>query len=601
MTTTILSPTPSRPAIRQLDAALAAKVAAGEVVERPASVVKELLENAIDAGATRVRVEIEGGGQVLIRVQDDGCGIPAAEVETAFRRHATSKLAGFDDLFRVRTLGFRGEALPSIAAVAEVKLATCVEGAPHGVVVGAHGATVTRAAPRGLPTGTTVTVRDLFAAVPARLKFLKSRSGEVAAVQGVVAHYAMAYPALRLSLYSDGRPVFTSAGTGALADVVGALYGATVAARMLAIGGEHRDIAVWGLVSPPDVSRPSRAYQSFFVNGRWVRNRMLAVALEEAYRTHLMVGRHPVAVVHLTLPPELVDVNVHPTKSEIKFLYDREVFAAVRAAAAAAVLATMPAPGKTLMGIDGPGGAGADGVNGTTGGMMEARQGALDLGAEGAGQAPLTPRGDGDHGGGPAPRERADMVPVLRVLGQVNSLYIIAEGPDGVYMVDQHAAHERVLFDDLVARSRGGDVEAQFLLEPLAVELSAAQFDVLETGEGAADLAPLGFAVEPFGTAACLMRAVPAILAAGDPVDALRELLEGRATRGESADWRERSLVTIACKSAVKAGQPLALEEMRQLVYRLENTTRPRTCPHGRPTMILLSASQLEREFGRRG
>jgi len=571
-----------RAPIRQLDAALAAKVAAGEVIERPASVVKELLENSIDAGATRVRVELAEGGQALIRVQDDGRGIPAEEVELAFQRHATSKMAALDDLFQVRTLGFRGEALPSIAAVAEVELASCCADHGRGAVVGAQGAAVTRLAPRGLPRGTTVTVRDLFAAVPARLKYLKSRSGEVAAVQSVVAHYAMAYPALRLALYSDGRPVFSSPGTGQLHDVVAALYGTEVAARMLPIEGAHRDTRVGGLVTPPDMSRPSRAYQSFFVNGRWVRNRMLTVALEDAYHTHLMVGRHPICVVYLSVPPDLVDVNVHPTKSEVKFLYDREVFAALRNAAGAAVLSTMPEPGKVLGGIDVPDGA-------------DAAQQSLGLDAD-ASAMPVAAR---DEAGGPAPRQRADMMPVLRVLGQANSLYIIAEGADGVYMVDQHAAHERVIFDELMATAPDRPIEAQFLLEPLAVELSAAQFEALETC--AEDLAPLGFAVEPFGTAACLVRAVPAVLSAGDPTETLRELLESRVARGEVADWRERSLTTIACKSAVKAGQALALEEMRQLVYRLETTARPRTCPHGRPTMILLSASQLEREFGRRG
>ncbi len=582
-----------RAPIRRLDAALAAKVAAGEVIERPASVVKELLENSIDAGATRVRVELVEGGQALIRVQDDGRGIPPPEVELAFQRHATSKMATLDDLFTIRTLGFRGEALPSIAAVAEVELASCCAddggeqgGQAHGTVVQAHGAAVTRQAPRGLPPGTTVTVRDLFTAVPARLKYLKSRSGEVAAVQSVVAHYAMAYPALRLTLYSESRPIFSSPGTGRLSDVVAALYGADVAGRMLEIEGGHRDTRVWGLVTPPDINRPSRAYQSFFVNGRWVRNRMLAVALEEAYHTHLMVGRHPIGVVYLSLPPDLVDVNAHPTKSEVKFLYDREVFAAVRNAASAAVLATMPEPGRVLGGIDTP-----DGEE-----MAEQQPFAL---GDDPGAAPTAPAGPRDESGGPAARPRPDMMPVLRVLGQANSLYIIAEGPDGVYMVDQHAAHERVIFDELMGVAPDRPVEAQFLLEPLPVELSAAQCEALETC--ADDLTPLGFAVEPFGAAACLVRAVPAVLAAGDPTETLRELLESRATKGEVADWRERSLTTIACKSAVKAGQSLALEEMRQLLYRLERTARPRTCPHGRPTMILLSASQLEREFGRRG
>jgi len=593
---TMLATAERRAPIRRLDAALAAKVAAGEVIERPASVVKELLENSIDAGATRVRVELVEGGQALIRVQDDGRGIPPPEVELAFQRHATSKMATLDDLFSIRTLGFRGEALPSIAAVAEVELASCCAGdggaqggQAHGAVVQAHGAAVTRLAPRGLPPGTTVTVRDLFAAVPARLKYLKSRSGEVAAVQSVVAHYAMAYPALRLTLYSEGRPIFSSPGTGRLSDVVAALYGADVAGRMLEIEGGHRDTRVWGLVTPPDINRPSRAYQSFFVNGRWVRNRMLTVALEDAYHTHLMVGRHPIGVVYLSLPPDLVDVNAHPTKSEVKFLYDREVFAAVRNAASAAVLTTMPEPGRVLGGIDAP--VGED--------VAEQQPFALEDGAGAAAATFATPATPRDASGGPAARPRPDMMPVLRVLGQANSLYIIAEGPDGVYMVDQHAAHERVIFDELMGVAPDRPVEAQFLLEPLPVELSAAQCEALEVC--ADDLTPLGFAVEPFGAAACLVRAVPAVLASGDPTETLRELLESRAAKGEVADWRERSLTTIACKSAVKAGQPLALEEMRQLLYRLERTARPRTCPHGRPTMILLSASQLEREFGRRG
>jgi DNA mismatch repair protein MutL len=573
--------------IHKLDPALAAKIAAGEVVERPASVVKELLENAIDAGATRVRVELEGGGQALIRVQDDGCGIPADEVGLAFQRHATSKLAVLDDLCRIRTLGFRGEALPSIAAVAEVELATRAAGASHGVVVHAHGTDVTPATPRGLPYGTTVTVRDLFAAVPARLKFLKSRAGEVAAVQGVVANYAMAYPQLRLTLYSDGRPVFSSPGSGKLADVLGALYGAEVVGRMLELRAEHRETTVRGLTSPPDITRPSRVYQSFFVNGRWVRNRMLTAALEEAYHTHLMVGRHPICVVYLSLPPELVDVNVHPAKTEVKFLYDREVFVAVRNAASAAVLATMPEPGRKLTGLDPP-----------TDGSSATEQPPLDL------EAPveLSSPGPRDGAAGPAARPRSGMMPLLRVLGQASNLYIIAEGPDGVYMVDQHAAHERVLFDELMAAAPQRPIEAQFLLEPLAIELSPAQFETLD--ECAAALAPLGFQVEPFGMAACLVRAVPAVLSAGDPTGALRELLESRVVWGgdaSAAGWRERSLTTIACRSAVKAGQPLSMEEMRQLIYRLETTARPRTCPHGRPTMILLTASQLEREFGRRG
>jgi len=587
-----------RPApIRLLDPTLAARVAAGEVVERPASVVKELLENAIDAGATHICVDIEEGGLRLIRVQDNGRGIPDDEMDLAFARHATSKMFTLDDLSAINTLGFRGEALPSIAAVAEVELASCTEEGQRGGVVHAHGAHVVRASPRGLPRGSTVTVRDLFAAVPARLKFLKSRAGETAAVQSVIVHYALAYPHLRLQLYNDGRLIFSAPGVDKLIDVVSALYGPAVAARMLPFEGEHRDTRVWGLCSPPDVNRPSRTYQSFFVNGRWVRNRMLSVALEDAYHTHLMVGRRPLAVVYLTVQPSLIDVNVHPTKAEVKFLYEREVFSAVRDAVRGAVLTTMSAPGHTLTSVDDAAAqAGDDAL---------LAQGALDLGladaAGGAGEIMAgATRSNGDDAlAGPAPRARADMLPVLRVLGQVNNLYIIAEGVEGVYMVDQHAAHERVLFDELTAAATEKTIEAQYLLEPLPIELSLAQYEALETCED--DFRPFGFLVEPFGASAALLRAAPAVLADDDPADVLREMLDGRVLHGDVADWREKALTTLACKSAVKAGQALTMEEMRQLVYRLERTARPRTCPHGRPTIILLSASQLEREFGRRG
>lgn len=584
-----------RPApIRLLDPTLAARVAAGEVIERPASVVKELLENAIDAGATQICIDIEEGGLRLIRVQDNGRGIPSDELDLAFARHATSKMSTLDDLSAINTLGFRGEALPSIAAVADVELASCTDENPRGAVVHAHGVQVTRATPKGLPRGATVTVRDLFASVPARLKFLKSRAGETAAVQSVVVHYALAYPDLRLQLYNDGQMIFSAPGTSQLIDVVSALYGPAIAGRMLSFEGEHRDTRVWGLCSPPDVNRPSRTYQSFFVNGRWVRNRMLSVALEEAYHTHLMVGRRPLAVVYLSVPPSLIDVNVHPTKAEVKFLYEREVFSAVRDAVRTAVLSTMSTPGRTLAGVDG--GTAVDG-----GDPLE--QATLDFGvgdAGGAGTGVGATRSNGDDAlGGPAPRPRSDMLPVLRVLGQVNNLYIIAEGVEGVYMVDQHAAHERVLFDELTTAASEKAIDAQYLLEPLPITLSLAQYEALEACED--DFTPFGFLVEPFGASAALLRAAPALLAGDDPADVLREMLDGRVQHGDVADWREKALTTLACKSAVKAGQALTMEEMRQLVYRLERTARPRTCPHGRPTIILLSASQLEREFGRRG
>jgi DNA mismatch repair protein MutL len=590
--------------IHLLPADLRAKIAAGEVVERPASVVKELVENSIDAGATRITIEVSGGGVELIRVADDGYGIAAGEVELAFARHATSKLHDFDDLFRLRTLGFRGEALPSIAAVAEMEVATQTVGAAHGVYLCLREGHVVKRESRGLPSGTTIAVRDLFLGVPARRKFLKSRAGEAAAIGGVVSALAMAYPGIAFSLTSEGRAAFRSPGNGVLADVLAVLHGVDVAARLCTVDGTAHDIDVCGLVSEPGLTRPSRSFQTFFVNGRWVRNRMLGVALEEAYHTLLMTGRHPIAVLALEMAPDVLDVNVHPTKAEIKFLDERAVFSALRRAVGEALAArnallaplrppAAASPTPAAAGGDGAGSADAQPAQGTIWGEQPDGQGAATGGEPPALAAPVPDR---------VP------LPALRVLGQANGLFIIAEGPEGVYMVDQHAAHERVLYDELAAQVAGKPVPAQNMLAPLPLQLSPRQAEALAAH--GPELERLGFAIEPFGEGACLLRAVPTALGKAQPAEVLSNVLEELAETGEAtggvrghggtAAWQDRALALVACHGAVRAGQMLSMEEMRALVVRLETTSRPRTCPHGRPTMILLSQSQLEREFGRR-
>ena len=583
-------------AIRLLPNDLRGKIAAGEVVERPASVIKELVENSLDAGATRIAVEVAGGGVDLIRVSDDGGGIPTAEVELAFARHATSKLAEFDDLFRLRTLGFRGEALPSIAAVAEVEIATQAAGAAHGLCLTLRDGRVVRREGRGLPVGTTIIVRDLFLGVPARRKFLKSRAGEGARITATVSALAMAYPEVAFTLTVEGRTAFRSLGSGDLADVLAVLHGPDVARQLSAVDGTAHGMDVYGLISQPGLTRPSRTYQTFFVNGRWVRNRLLGVALEEAYHTLLMTGRHPIAVLTLRMPPDALDVNVHPTKAEVKFLDERSVFSALRRAVAETLAAhdALLARHSTLP-IQGP-------ATTAQQGDAEASQGSLLFG-DPPGQA-----GDREAGSIPVPMVVRAPLPALRVLGQANGLFIIAEGPEGVYMVDQHAAHERVLYDKLAAQAADRPAPSQGLLAPLSLELTPRQAAALAQFD--ADLRRLGFDLEPFGDGACLIRAVPTALGAAAPAEVLANVLEELADTGEAAGgvsghgataaWQDRALALVACHSAIRAGQTLTMDEMRSLVIQLETTSRPRTCPHGRPTMILLSQSQLEREFGRR-
>lgn len=584
--------------IRVLDPQVAAKIAAGEVVERPASVIKELLDNAVDAGARQARVEIREGGLRLMRVTDDGSGIPATEVELAFQRHATSKISTADDLNNVRSLGFRGEALYAIAAVARVTLATKSPGDEAATVVVVDNGQFVSHSRRGAPDGTAVSVEDLFAATPARLKFLKSANSEAARIGDVISQYALAHPGVKFTLVSDGRMVFQSAGSGRLADALTKVLGAETARGMIAVSNEpgQQDILVAGFVSQPAVTRSTRSYLSFFVNGRWVQNRMLSYAVEEAYHTLLQVGRHPLAVLNIQLPPEQVDVNVHPAKSEVRFVREREVFAAVQRAVRAALVESAGIPvansyphaaAATPARWQPPAGSGETAHQPPLG-ILRAAQPA-DHGAANGDASTATPPLLVD----------ASRLPPLRILGQAAQTYIVAESPEGIYLIDQHSAHERVIYEKLMSAYARQAVAAQGLLEPLSLELAPRQalmvhrrLDHLRSG---------GFEIEPFGGSAILVRGVPALLPKNTIVEALRAIIDDMTNEEGSAEhWLEALAIAITCHSAVRAGQALTPDEMRALIMQLEQTTLPRTCPHGRPTMILLSAAQLEREFGRR-
>ena len=603
--------------IRILSEQVANQIAAGEVIERPASVVKELIENAIDAGATAIHIEIRGGGRRLVRVADDGCGIPGAELELAFARHATSKLQTIDDLTHITTLGFRGEALASIAAVAHVTVQTRAEGEEVGARLRLEAGNVARREPFGHPRGTTVSVENLFYNVPARVKFLRSEATERSHIGSLVTRYAMAYPRLRLALENDGRLSFRSSGNGSLYDVLIEIYGLETAQAMLAVGEEPQTaegvtmagtakavttnghypeaVSVWGYASRPDTHRATREHITLFVNGRWIQDRGLAFAVEQAYHTLLPADRHPLAVLCVTLPPEQVDVNVHPTKSEVKFQHRDQVFRAVQRTVRQALVTQAPIP--EVRRAAGP--WAEQGWSDRHGALVGAgaTQAALDL---------ARPAGDGAIGRWQpqAPAVGQERLPVLRVLGQLAQTYIIAEGPEGMYLIDQHAAHERVIYERLLAREAGASLAVQELLEPLPVELTPAQAG--ELGGWLEPLREMGFQVEAFGGHTVLVRSVPAVLARVDVRQALAGILDELA-QGEDAlpapgrllDPHAR-LAAAACKrGATKAGQTLSVDEMQSLIAQLERTTSPRTCPHGRPTMILLSQAWMQREFGR--
>ncbi len=582
--------------IHVLPPEVAAKIAAGEVVERPASVVKELVENAIDAGARTMRVEAREGGRRLIRVSDDGSGIPADEVPVAFARHATSKLTCVEDLERITTLGFRGEALASIAAVSRLSLVTRPASQSAGAEIRFDGGQQISAGPKGAPTGTTVTVENLFHNVPARLKFLKAPATESGHIHRVVVNYSLAYPELRFHLTLDQRVAFQTSGDGDLYSVLVEVMGLETARQMVGISGPPpaSPISVSGYVGVPSLHRAQRDRLMFFVNRRWVQDRSLAAAVTQAYHTFLPVGRHPVAVINVSLDPADVDVNVHPTKSEVKFRDQHQVFSAVQKSVRSTVMAAAPVP--QIGGGFRPSPAHDTALASdeaerwrrlATGGKPAATQ----LGFE----AQRTLPDDGGTSFQPA----ADGLPLLRVVGQVAQTYIVTEGPDGLYLVDQHAAHERTLYEQMQASRASAQIAVQQLLEPVTLELTPAQTAILEAE--AETLAQIGFEVEPFGGTTYRLRAIPEILHDTDPAialtDILSELAEGAVPLSRQSD--ERLIVTVCKRAAVKAGQTLSMQEMRDLIHNLERCSAPRTCPHGRPTMIHLSAAQLAREFGR--
>jgi DNA mismatch repair protein MutL len=581
--------------IRVLPPEVAARIAAGEVVERPSSVVKELVENALDAGASHVVIEVTSGGLDTIRVGDDGCGIEAGELEAAFQRHATSKLLHDSDLASVLTLGFRGEALPSIAAVAEVEMVSRSGGSDSGAKLRLVPEALAEFSSRGAPVGTSVTVRRLFARLPARRKFLRSPASEANALAAVVSHYALAYPEVRFTLTIDGRQALQTAGGGKPRDALAAVYGPETAAAMLEVGDngerknkDERQVIVEGLVGPPHFSRAGRQYISLFVNRRWIQNRRLAYAVEEAYQGLLMTGRHPIAVLHLRIPPEEVDVNVHPTKAEVRFRDEGAIFGAVQRAVRSALLAGAPVPAASP----------------TAPILVLPHQRSAPLlwehrvrVASATAPADVAAHTSPDGQPVPVPATPLQALPVLRVIGQMGGTYIIAEGPQGMYLIDQHAAHERVLYEQFWRKRLEGTPDVQALLEPLSLEVSPRQRALI--GEHAESLVSHGFEIDPFGDATCVLRALPRTLSEGDIRQAVIEFLDMMFEEGEG-DRRDRVAMSLACHGAVRAGKTLSLDEMRELARQLEQSETPNTCPHGRPTMIHLSAETLAREFGRR-
>ncbi len=579
--------------IRILPPEVASRIAAGEVVERPASIVKELVENALDAGARRVAIEANEGGVALIRVVDDGCGIEPEELALAFARHATSKLSPDADLDSILTLGFRGEALPSVGAVAEVEAVSRTPESPQAGRVRVCFGELREQGAAGAPPGTAISVRGLFREQPARLKFLRSAGSEASQIASVVSHYALAYPEVGFSLRIDGRETFSTTGSGSRREAAAGVYGRDVASAMLEASEQDEAHAIDALFTPPTITRSSRSYVTLFINRRWVRSRSLSFAVEEAYAGMLQTGRYPIAVVDLRLPPEEVDVNVHPAKAEVRLRNERQVFALVQRPIRQALSGLAPVGSESMTGWPRP--AAASPSQFYTGSYAASAPffalPHVPL------QSDLLPR----EASPPALSSQAPLavtMPILRPLGQAGTTYVIAEGPAGLYLIDQHAAHERVMFERFLASQLAGATASQPLLAPVVLGLTPSQSALLASHAGA--LREYGFEVEPFGGGGFLLRAAPPGLRRDDPARAFVELLDLVTREDAPADPRRRVAASLACHAAVRAGQTLAPEEMRDLIEQLEACDQPQTCPHGRPTMLHLSADELARRFSRK-
>jgi DNA mismatch repair protein MutL len=593
--------------IRILPESLTNKIAAGEVVERPASVVKELVENALDSGCGEVVVEIEAGGKKLIKVADDGSGMSREDALLALERHATSKIAADSDLFSLSTLGFRGEAIPSIASVCRFTLATRERGHIEGTEIYAEGGKIREVKACGMAEGTVVSVRNLFFNTPARLKFMKRNETEAGHVGDLLTRLAISRPEVRFTFVNDGRTVFRAL-NGDLRHRVGALLGSALAASLYPVEFSAGGATVRGLIAGPDNGRSTAAQLHTYINGRFIRDRVVQHAILQAYRNFMERGRYPVVVLFIDISPGEVDVNVHPTKHEVRFREQGMVHDTIQEAVASVLSATPWLRGTTKISptsspLPVPSGAGESGV-------AAVREALVRYRPEPERQRSLIGTRDMEFGirdtelrtphSELRTPEPAGYFSALTVIGQFNAAYILCQDGADLLLIDQHAAHERVAFEQLKAQFAGGGVESQGLLFPETLELSFREGAAME--EHLAHFIRLGFAPEPFGGATWLLKGAPRLLAGGDYVQTFRDILEELLTLGRSrsfADALADILARIACHSAVRGAYPLTTAEIRALFARMDAAGFASNCPHGRPVLCRFTLGEIEKMFKR--
>lgn len=601
--------------IRILDEDTANKIAAGEVIERPASVVKELVENSLDAGSARIRIRLVEGGIKKIQVRDDGIGMNRQDCELAFYRHGTSKIRDAGDLLGIRTLGFRGEALPSIAAVSRVTLISRPKDELEGTVIQLEGGKVVHVGPTGCPAGTEVTVEDLFFNTPARKKYLKKPATEASQATAVVQRLALAHPEVSFQLWHNDQPVLSTSGSGVLQHALVDLFGLDYVENLVPVHWSGPSVEITGFAGKSYFSRSNREQQFFIVNGRAVRSPVLQGALERVYRGLLPGGRHPVAVICLRVNPEEVDVNVHPAKLEIKFAEPDKVAEALIMALQEALAETNHIPALTGKATSSPE------VTTRIERVKEAVQTYLqtqfkDFEREPARPAPEIPRQwsnlqeeSGSWSVAPAgpagkpPEPQVDSgakmpFPELVAIGQLHASFILAQGVEGLYIIDQHGAHERLEYEALLEQLERMPADAQGLALPVTLELNPVDRELLINR--ILLLRDLGIIIEHFGKNTFLIRAVPVGFTGEEIAELVWEIIHAEKEQGSRTwDAKEAIIKMLACKKAVKAKQRLSLEEQQLLLDRLARLKQPFTCPHGRPIITSLSMKELWKRFGR--
>lgn len=615
--------------INVLSPQVSALIAAGEVVERPSSVIKELVENSIDAGARSITVEIKNGGITYMRVTDDGKGMERDDIPLAITAHATSKIKNADDLESIKSLGFRGEALHSVAAVSTMEILTARKGNSEGSFARVVGGKLEEVSPAGCPEGTTITVRELFYNTPARMKFLKKDSSEAGLCEDVVRRTALARPDISVRFINSGKEIFFTPGDNILRNAVYSIYGKDVAAAMIDADYTENGIHVYGLVGKAELSRGNRNYQTFFVNGRCVINRTLYFALQESYRSHMMTGRFPAAVLNIDLNPALCDVNVHPSKAEIKFADDRAVSGAVYWAAKNALYSVTEQREMQLEKRNEPqikeNAEKKPQISASEPIYKSEESVQIKKPYEAVFKSYASPKASEPD---PAPKmyiqtpneiysappeekteeknteilqsvmqtKAVEEEPEIRILGQLFGTYIVAEYGDSMIMADQHAAHERLIYEELV--SGKGNPASQVLLMPETLVLTGAEFGIYS--DNADFFAEAGFEIEEFGHNTVRISMIPVSLDMSDAASSVTEMISVLgAGREKISALRDKALYTVACKAALKAGQKLSESEQKELIKNVLALSGQATCPHGRPVILKLTKHQIEKQFKR--